>query len=420
MNFSGSTSQRRFLFVLGVFWAPILFFIVAEECVFYRSGETWTIERVIRNQRDDPNSLFMRRLFDQQFYLYKMKEIICRNPQVVALGSSRVMEFRADMFGADAKEFYNAGGLLECVEQLTLAIHQMPNFKPRVVILGIDMWWFNDNWDRTNLQNIDSSFLRATDAARSWEAHLLALRRFWLKQGNALNLWKSYLAIVSGPKQGRLGLAAQLDECGFRGSDGSYAFPSPATPSEHWVERMSAFHLERIAREDMQFLPTPRISNRLLKEFRDDILELKNRGVLVVGFLPPFSSDIVRALDLSQHQRELWRQYAKEVPALFTELDLPCIDASTAASLGLDDRYMRDGVHAMETFHLHLLQTMLNDSRVESALPSARSCIQRALTSRHTDFWHADFSATDTQQANVGLSHAGIGTHPLTVSAKQK
>ncbi len=384
--------HRRFLLSILVFCAPILLLVSFEELVFYRGGETWTIEQVSRDQRSRADSLFLRRLFDQQFYLYKFNEVRRREPEVLALGSSRVMQFRAAMFGADGQSFYNAGGMIQCVGDLTLVLKQMPDLRPRVVILGVDIWWLNNDWDKANLDNSDRGSAHPTDAAISWEAHLLALRRIWLNEGDVFKSWKRYLEVLLSPRENRVGLAAQLDNCGFRATDGSYAFPPNESPSPESLERLSAIHLRRIAEEDMQFLPSPGLSPRLLNELRGDLLELNRRGVLVIGFLPPFSSPVVRALEGSKHQKDLWHQYAREIPALFAELNLPCIDASTSTNLGLDDRYMRDGVHAMETFHLYLLRAMLDDPRVERALPTARGSVTNALASHLTDAWHPDLS----------------------------
>src|SRR6266496_2172656 len=161
---SSNPAQRRFLLALLAFWTSVLLLLLLEELVFYRIGEIWKISRVSETQASRPDSLFLRRLFDQQFYLYKFNEIQRRRPEVLALGSSRVMQFRAQMFGEDSKVFYDAGGIVQCIEDLTLVLHQMPELKPRVVILGVDMWWFNADWDRANEGDADRGSIQPTDA----------------------------------------------------------------------------------------------------------------------------------------------------------------------------------------------------------------------------------------------------------------
>jgi len=255
------------------------------------------------------------------------------------------------------------------------------------------MWWLNDDWDKADQGNTDRFSARPSDAANSWEAHLLALRRLWLKQGNAPKLWKSYLNVTLSPSDDRIGLTAQLSDRGFRATDGSAAYPKSITPSlQAPLVPLDPTHLELVAHGHKEFLPTTGISARLLNELREDLMELKRRGVLVVAFLPPFSSDMVRALEANSQQQALWHQYTQKIPALFAELRLPCVDASAPGKIGLDDRYMIDGVHAMETFHLYLLRAMLKDPRVEKELQQTGAAVQRALASRRTNVWYPDLS----------------------------
>jgi hypothetical protein len=58
--------------------------------------------------------------------------------------------------------------------------------------------------------------------------------------------------------------------------------------------------------------------------------------------------------------------------------------------MGLDDRYMIDGIHGGETLHVHVLRRMLRDPRVAEALPEAAGVLDAALGSSRTNFWSAD------------------------------
>jgi hypothetical protein len=54
--------------------------------------------------------------------------------------------------------------------------------------------------------------------------------------------------------------------------------------------------------------------------------------------------------------------------------------------LGLDDRYMIDGIHAEETFHVHMLRRMLGDPRLAALLPGTLPVLDAALSSPKTNF----------------------------------
>ena len=117
---------------------------------------------------------------------------------------------------------------------------------------------------------------------------------------------------------------------------------------------------------------------------------LQRRGVLVLGFDPPVSSEAAAALDRDPRERALWVEYRADVPALFAEVGFPFVDASTPSALGLDDRYMFDGFHAEEAFHLYVLRRFAADPRVDAALPDMREVVERAIDSPRTNYWYAD------------------------------
>ena len=52
---------------------------------------------------------------------------------------------------------------------------------------------------------------------------------------------------------------------------------------------------------------------------------------------------------------------------------------------------MSDGFHAEETFHVHVVKTMLRDDRVRALFPGAEAVLDRALASPRTNYWDPDF-----------------------------
>ena len=51
---------------------------------------------------------------------------------------------------------------------------------------------------------------------------------------------------------------------------------------------------------------------------------------------------------------------------------------------------MSDGIHAEETFQIHVLKALLHDDRVRAALPGAEAILDRALASPATNYWNPD------------------------------
>jgi hypothetical protein len=105
------------------------------EVVLWRTGESWPLAKVLGTQGQRRDALFLRGLLDQSLYAYKWRAVLERRPRVLALGSSRVMKFRAEMFGEDAADFYNAGGLVTSIEDLEQFVERLPaDQTPRVVV----------------------------------------------------------------------------------------------------------------------------------------------------------------------------------------------------------------------------------------------------------------------------------------------
>jgi hypothetical protein len=96
----------------------------------------------------------------------------------------------------------------------------------------------------------------------------------------------------------------------------------------------------------------------------------------------------VRLLETDPRHRRFWFQYRERLERTFDELGLPYVDASSPGRMGLDDRYMIDGIHGGETLHVHVLRRMLRDPRVAEALPEAAGVLD-ALGSRERT-WSAD------------------------------
>lgn len=375
-------SPWKFAGRLVLFWTPVLLIIGFFELLFRGAGETRSVSSVLAFQKVHPNALFLRGKFDQQISHYKFLGLTQSKPRILALGSSRVMKFRSEMFGEGRESFYNGTGLVTQIEDLDDFVELFRGNVPKVVILGIDPWILND-------QRHVSHRLAAelgTDAALDWKAHLAVLRH--LKGRDIRRLWQA----VRNHTPDRIGAAATLNDEGYR-LDGSFSTYLP-TRGIDWKfkDRESPPITERIRNAEKGFEATSHVSAVRMRKLSRNLQVLKSSGATVIGFLPPVSSESYQLLSSLPAQQQFWSEYKTETAKLFKELDMPFTDATDLASLGLDDRYMTDGIHAEETFHLYLLRRMLEDPRVESALPHAGKAINAALADPATNYNYPRFS----------------------------
>lgn len=378
-------AQRRFEKRLLLFFIPVLLVVAAGEALLWSVRETWTVDQAIAHQSKNPNALFMRGLLDQAFYPYKLRNIQKREPKILVLGSSRVMEFRAEMFGARAADFYNAGGMIQDLSDLLSFVNSLTNRQPEVVILGLDLWWFNESLSLGHGLRDRSGY----DAATDWQAHVKALRR--LKSSRTR---KPLLQAMRVDNQ-NVGMEARISGAGFR-PDGSmqYNLPLP-TNAAGWafVDREKPPVSHRITNCISQFPAQRGSAKDRLATLESALDALASKGVLVAGFLPPFSAESARLLEQMPEHRELWTEVRTLVPKLFAERKLPFVDASLTADLSLSDSCLIDGMHGGETLHLHLLRAWLRFDSFRQKFPGLDAMLERVLASPQTNPWVPDYTA---------------------------
>jgi hypothetical protein len=378
-------SSREFFRRLIRFCSLPAIVLLAGVSVLQGSGETWSVDRVITYQRVHPESLFLRAA-DQAFYAYKYRAVVAKNPSILVAGSSRTMKFRAPMFGEQAGAFYNAGGILNSVRDLHDFSIVLPEpHTPRVLLLGVDLWWLNEH--------VPEAFdLRAeiSKGDGGFDEHVLALR--WLVRHPATFAGEA-ASLLGARQNGHIGISAREKGGGFR-ADGSFksALPAPSTEGEWgFVDRETPPVIERVRQAIGNFPPAVSLSARRLALLDEVLGRLESRRVFVIGYFPPLSSAVVAQLGSDVRHSRFWSEFRRVVPDVFRRHGFPALDASETSSVGMDDRALSDGFHAEETFHVRVLKALMREERVRALFPGAEAALDRALASPRTNYWEADF-----------------------------
>ena len=225
---------QKFAGRVALFIAPVLLFAGVVELLLWHMGESWSLERVIRFQDHHPRAYYSRGMLDEGTFRYKYLQLLRRHRRVVALGSSRVMQFRAEMFGAEGASFYNGGGLIHSVEDLQQFFDRLPNDRaPQVVILGIDFWWLNANVKNELFDAFEVGVNE--EGTHDWQGHATAISRLVRHPASLRDL-----VIYSFPprySRNAIGVRAQLNHSGFR-LDGSKRFQLKVPKTEEgWKKR---------------------------------------------------------------------------------------------------------------------------------------------------------------------------------------
>ena len=108
-----------------------------------RAGEFLTAEEVIARQRTESGFCLYGSALHDDVFSYKTAGYRTAKPHVTLAGSSRSLNVRERFFNVP---FYSIGGGMDSVvyaEHLLRATTQA--HKPKLLLLGIDFWWFHED-----------------------------------------------------------------------------------------------------------------------------------------------------------------------------------------------------------------------------------------------------------------------------------
>lgn len=375
MSNSSRLQALRFALRMTVFLAPLIAAAGVFEMFMYRTRDSWPISKVIAaEEKLKDESIWGRANFSQQYNLSKSAMIRRRSPRILVIGSSRVMEFRAFMFHPYEDSFYNAGGLIQTVNDLAEYTRQVTDGRmprPQVIIVGIDPWWLSE----ATAPLEQKSWLDGDeDAAYSFAAHVEAAR-YLLRTGKSNFPW----GVGLGRKPATspfydyhaFGITAVVGGIGERFSDGSYLYTAHLVDfMQHpsYRDRLTTPVLDQVKHTSFLFQPSSQIESRRAALLRDSLKSLKALGIEVYAFQPPFSSEVLQALNESRPLERFWREYKNDLREQLKQDGIDCLPVSSASDYGLDDRYMFDGLHPGEIYDSYLVEELVRRAAPGSLL----------------------------------------------------
>jgi hypothetical protein len=376
---SNSESSRAFFFALRVivFCAPLMLGACLFEVAMYRTRDSWPIMKVIEAQTAlGGESLLGRANFSQQYNLSKSLMVQRRHPRILALGSSRVMEFRGFMFHPYEREFYNGGGLIQNVNDLAEFTRQVREGRlpaPQVIIIGIDPWWVSEATDPVEKKSwLDGE----ADAVYQFSSHVEGAR-YLLRTGKSSFPW----TVAFGHRQGAspgynypaFGITAISAGIGERFSDGSFLYTAQLSDFiKHpaYRDRLAIPVLDQVKRTYFLFAPTSKVERVRAGILVQSLVSLKALGIEVYAYEPPFSTEVRRALDESKELATWWGEYKGLLCEQLEAEGVGCLSIVRQEDYGLDDTYMFDGIHAGEVYDSYILESLVRRAAPGSLLAS--------------------------------------------------
>lgn len=286
---------------------------------------------------------------DQDF---KLMSVEYRQPEVLMLGSSRVLQFRGQFLNNNPDVFYNAAAPAWRLPEVQTLLFSMKH-RPDVIILGIDYPWFNDAYEGDPIVEPPQNF---------WE-RIFVVNRSYLQdvvEGDAFDTQRMFGREEPGGSGGlALGKRAIIDGHGFR-NDGSEQYGDFLVAYHLRPEDMRWHHENLFAGGGDMYVEGNTVSETGMAQFREILDWAKQEDILVIGLLPPYMPSLWQQMSLSERHTYV-PQVQTQLNDLFAEYNFPLFDYSNGADVGAIDEDFFDGWHSSERIALQMYINIARD-----------------------------------------------------------
>jgi hypothetical protein len=362
--------------VAGVILTGLFLVCSAAELLLYRFNENLDTRAAIAVQLKE-DSLYGRLLSGQDF-AYKRQMTSAWNPELLVIGSSRVMVFRKEFF-SDAVRFYNAGGSVPTLEKGMEFLEQLPKeYRPRGILLGLDLWWVNGNYvDHRDIKaDIDGGNFVSSRVRLYGTLFDHLLKRTFGKIGVSVFDSRSFQA-APDPVEGKrsIGLLAAIRGDGFR-NDGSWQYGS-VVRGEIIGDKDFADTKEAIRTGRGAFTYAERVDPQKVEKLRTFLRQLKTRTNTITAFAPPYAHEIYAMMEKMPQYAAYLKEARSILATLCREEGIGFYDFSDVTWYGSNDDETLDGYHGSERSYARLTLAMEQDPALGKYIDGAR--IRRML-----------------------------------------
>jgi len=367
------TAYRRYLRV--VFLSLLVLSVpLCTNFIFLRHADEITgYPELIRRQRDQ-GTLYGSGL-NSTFFRYKLQLVRDVRPDVIAVGSSRVMQFQTRAFRAS---FVNAGGAANTLNETRMFLDEMFRFhRPKLILMVLEFYLFNSRFFEPD--SYPDHFYDETEITRDKLLSPFA----WLATGKVPP--RLYAQIVlgdipsaRGTRWPAMGINAIENAMGFY-PDGSYFYGGFFQGLSVQDVKFSNT-LERIHEGKRRFEYGTDIDAKRISELREIIAVCRQNKVQLILFLPPVAPAVLRCMQEMSEQY----QYVDRLNTYLRSLDIEYYDFRDARSLGGSDCEFIDGFHAGNTMHYRMLQWVLKNRPHSALIPYLNAEVFSPIVAQYT------------------------------------
>ena len=193
--------------------------------------------------------------------------------------------------------------------------------------MGLDPWFFNPSYPNNNRSTL-KQFLK--DRIKIGSKTYLLLN-FFQNLPMRFNAYRSLilnerniLKILFRPElYNGFGLNSKILNTGYE-NDGSYKWPDQV--GFDWKEHSVKYYVKDLEKNMYRFHPSESLFYKSIPKLKLFLSYAKKNKIEVIGFLPPFSKNFLRAITESKKHKNFMQKYRNQIPHIFETEGFYCFD----------------------------------------------------------------------------------------------
>ena len=336
----------RFFKKLAILFLPIMLILAIPVVCLIKAGEISPYSAYIHPLENGQLFGLAYSYYDKE---YKLSMTNCYKPDVIALGSSRIMTFKENIVNKDYT-FYNAGGAVQNIYELNLFM-QKCKFNPKLVFVNLDQYWFNPV-----CQNQKQEYHSKVYDEPSWELSkvIVSCRDF------CYDYLEGKIDMDSLMNSRHIGLNAICKHNGF-GRDGTrdadMLFYNPDYIKASYEDTFS-----RITSGDRRFEYCDHAETEVADAIDMFLGECEKRGIAVMAFIPPYAPSVCRKMWEMGKFNYMHEIYSLLEPHFKNHKGCYLYDYTDMKGMDIHDYDYTDGFHGSVLVSNTILQDILNQN----------------------------------------------------------
>lgn len=360
--------MKKFIYKILLFLIPITLLVLPPIIILKGTGENFTEINSLIKKND---KYLIGYAYNENNYGYLKWATLSNKPKykIVALGSSRVLQFRENMFNVP---FYNAGYTISKISDFRQFLMSIPKEKyPEYLIIGLDQWMFNHNWDNgSNLRNKDY-WKKSFSKTPKFNTYVSVYK-------NLITAKYGFDVIDNKSPEIRIGLNSIVNNKGFR-NDGSIYYGSQIHKLMNNDKSANDYKFNdtynRIKNGNRRFEYGKNLSTTSTKELNEFLSFCKQNNIEVIGVIPPFSDAVYEKMQNSKNYDYL-NNLSNELIPIFNKYEFEFYYYPAAKNCNSSDIQFIDGFHGGEVVYSNILIEMLKNNSILNKITTVKKLEQ--------------------------------------------